>query len=91
METEFENGLFSKVVGLGEMYNFGVKSFCSFNTKSKVISKFPKKCPLLNLNSNFKIQFEFEKVFNTKLVELEILKISYLGNFSSCYMNLRVI
>jgi hypothetical protein len=30
-------------------------------------------------------------VFNTKLVELEILKISYVGNFSSCYMNLRVI
>jgi hypothetical protein len=45
----------------------------------------------LNLNSNFKIQFEFEKVFNTKLVELEILKISYLGNFLSCYMNLGVI
>jgi hypothetical protein len=35
----------------------------------------------LNLNSNFKIQFKFEKVFNTKLVDLEILKISYLGKF----------
>jgi hypothetical protein len=42
-------------------------------------------------NSNFKIQFEFEKVFNMKLVELEILKISYLGNFSSHYMILGVI
>jgi hypothetical protein len=30
-------------------------------------------------------------VFNTKLVELEILKISYLGNFSSCYMILGAI
>jgi hypothetical protein len=34
----------------------------------------------LILNSNFKIQFEFEKVFNTKLVEIEILKISYFGS-----------
>jgi hypothetical protein len=42
-------------------------------------------------NLNFKIQVEFEKVFNMKLVELEILKISYLGNFSSCYMFLEVI
>jgi hypothetical protein len=42
-------------------------------------------------NSNFKIQFEFEKVFNIKLVELEILKISYLENFSSYYMILEVI
>jgi hypothetical protein len=48
-------------------------------------------CPLLNLNSNFKIQLEFEKVFNTKLVELEIMKISYIGSFSSFHMNLRVI
>jgi hypothetical protein len=46
---------------------------------------------ILNLNPNFKIQFEFGKVFKTKLVELEILKISYLGNFSSCYKNLGVI
>jgi hypothetical protein len=30
-------------------------------------------------------------VFNMKLVELEIMKISYLGNFSSCYMFLGVI
>jgi hypothetical protein len=30
-------------------------------------------------------------VFNIKLVELEILKISYFGNFSSYYMMLRVI
>jgi hypothetical protein len=29
-------------------------------------------------NSNFKIQFEFEKLFNMKLVELEILKILYM-------------
>jgi hypothetical protein len=42
-------------------------------------------------NSNFKIQFEFEKVFNMKVVELEIMKISYFGNFSSCHMILRVI
>jgi Tfp pilus assembly pilus retraction ATPase PilT len=42
-------------------------------------------------NSNFKIQFEFEKVFNIKLVELEIMKISYFGNFSGCYTILRVI
>jgi hypothetical protein len=75
------------------MYNFGILSFLSFNTKSKVISKLLilEKCPLLILNSNFKIHFEFKKVFNTKLVELEILKISYLGNFSSHYMILRVI
>jgi hypothetical protein len=46
---------------------------------------------ILNSNSNFRIQFEFEKVFNTKLVELEILKISYLRNFSSHYMILGVI
>jgi hypothetical protein len=45
----------------------------------------------LNLNSNFKIQFEFEKVFNTKLVELQILKISYLGKFSSSYSKSKVI
>jgi hypothetical protein len=44
----------------------------------------------LILNSNFKIELEFEKMFNTKLVELEILKISYLGNFSSYYMILGV-
>jgi hypothetical protein len=42
-------------------------------------------------NSNFKIQFEFEKVFNIKLVDLEILKISYFENFSSYYMILGVI
>jgi hypothetical protein len=42
-------------------------------------------------NSNLKIQFEFEKVFNIKLVYLEILKISYFGNFSSHYMILGVI
>jgi hypothetical protein len=41
-------------------------------------------------NSNFKIQAEFEKVFNMKLVELEILKISYFENFSSHYMILGV-
>jgi hypothetical protein len=45
----------------------------------------------LNLKSNFKIQFEFEKVFNTKLVELEILKISYPGNFSSSYSKSKLI
>jgi hypothetical protein len=45
----------------------------------------------LNLNSNFKLQFEFEKVFNAKLVELEILKISYLGNFSSSYSKSKLI
>jgi hypothetical protein len=32
---------------------------------------------------------EFEKVFNMKVVELEIMKISYLGNFSSCYIFLK--
>jgi hypothetical protein len=37
------------------------------------------------------MEVEFEKVFNMKLVELEILKISYLGHFSSCYMFLEVI
>jgi hypothetical protein len=42
-------------------------------------------------NSNFKIQFEFEKVFNMKLVEHEILKISYFEIFSSCYIILGVI
>jgi hypothetical protein len=45
----------------------------------------------LILNLNFKIQFEFVKVFNMKLVELEIMKIAYLGNFSSHYMILGVI
>jgi hypothetical protein len=34
---------------------------------------------------------EFEKVFNTKLVELEIMKISYLGDFSSSYSKSKVI
>jgi hypothetical protein len=34
---------------------------------------------------------EFEKVFSMKLVELENLKISYLGHFLSCYMFLGVI
>jgi hypothetical protein len=42
-------------------------------------------------NSNFKIQLKFEKVFHMKVVELEILKISYFGNFSSHYMILGVI
>jgi hypothetical protein len=37
------------------------------------------------------MESEFEKVFNMKLVDLEILKISYLGNISSCYMFLKVI
>jgi hypothetical protein len=37
------------------------------------------------------MEAEFEKVFDMKVVELEILKISYLGNFSSCYMFLKVI
>jgi hypothetical protein len=45
----------------------------------------------LILNSNFKIEFEFGKVFNTKLVKLEILKVSYLGNFSSHYMILGIL
>jgi hypothetical protein len=37
------------------------------------------------------MEAEFEKVFNTKVVEFEILKISYLGNFSSCYIIFKVI
>jgi hypothetical protein len=37
------------------------------------------------------MEAEFEKVFNMKVVDLEILKISYYGNFSSHYMILRVI
>jgi hypothetical protein len=41
--------------------------------------------------SDFKIQFEFEKVFNMEVVELEILKISCLGIFLSYYMFLGVI
>jgi hypothetical protein len=45
----------------------------------------------LILNSNFKIQAEFEKVFNMKVIELEILKISYLGNFSSSCAKSKVI
>jgi hypothetical protein len=57
MEVEFENGLKIKVVGLVKMYNFGVLSFQSFNEKFKVILNLPtsRKCPLLILNSNFKI------------------------------------
>jgi hypothetical protein len=75
------------------MYNFGILSFQSFNIKFKVILKLPnsRNCPLLISNSNFKIQAEFEKVFNMKLVDLEIMKISYLGIFSSCYMFLEII
>jgi hypothetical protein len=37
------------------------------------------------------MEAEFERVFNMKVVELEILKISYLGNFSSFYKILKVI
>jgi hypothetical protein len=37
METEFENGLKSKVVGLVMVYNFGVLSFQSFHETYKVI------------------------------------------------------
>jgi hypothetical protein len=37
------------------------------------------------------MEAQFEKVFNMKLVELEKLKISYIGHFSSCYMILGVI
>jgi hypothetical protein len=50
-----------------------------------------RKCPLLISNSNFKIQAEFEKLFNMKVVELEILKILYLGNFSSSCAKSKVI
>jgi hypothetical protein len=42
-------------------------------------------------NSNFKIQAEFKKVFSIKVIELEILKISYLGNFSSSCAKSKVI
>jgi hypothetical protein len=57
MEEEFENGSKSKVVGLVKLYNFGVLSFQSFHIKYKVILIFPKFriCPLLILNSHFKI------------------------------------
>jgi hypothetical protein len=34
---------------------------------------------------------EFEKVFNIKVVELEILKISYIGNFSNSCAKSKVI
>jgi hypothetical protein len=37
------------------------------------------------------MEVEFEKVFTMKVVELEIMKISYLGNFSSYYINLKAI
>jgi hypothetical protein len=37
------------------------------------------------------MEAEFEKVFNMKLVELEKLKISYIGHFLSCYMFLGII
>jgi hypothetical protein len=54
------------------LYNFGIWSFQSFNIKFKVILKLPnsRKCPLLILNSKFKIQAEFEKVCIEKVVEL---------------------
>jgi hypothetical protein len=57
MKIEFENGLNSKVVDRANMNNFGVLSFPSFNENFKVILNLPKskKCPLLILNSNFKI------------------------------------
>jgi hypothetical protein len=37
------------------------------------------------------MEAEFEKVFNMKVVELEIMKISYLGNFLSSCAKLKVI
>jgi hypothetical protein len=37
------------------------------------------------------MEAEFEKVFNMKVVDLEILKISYLGNFSSYCAKSKVI
>jgi hypothetical protein len=68
------------------MYNFSVWSFWSFNIKLKVISKLlnSKKCSLLILNSNFKIHFEFENVFNIKYMILRViwqnsLKLKNLG------------
>jgi hypothetical protein len=44
---------------------------------------------------DFKFKFQnpirIQQVFNMKIVVIEILKISYFGNFSSCYMVLGVI
>jgi hypothetical protein len=57
MDVEFENGLKIKVVDIVKMYNFSVLIFQSCNKNFKVILNLPKskKCPLLILNSNFKI------------------------------------
>jgi hypothetical protein len=45
----------------------------------------------LNSNPNFKNYSKSEFGHKSKVVELEIMKIPYLGNFSSCYMFLKVI
>jgi len=52
-QAKFEVEFKSKVVGLVKMYNFGVLSFWSFNTKFKVILKiqFFRKCPLFQFES----------------------------------------
>ena len=52
-QTKFEVEFKSKVVDLIKMYNFGVLSFWSFNTKSKVILKIhiSRKCPLFQVES----------------------------------------
>ena len=50
-QAKFEVEFKSKVVDLVKMYNFGVLSFWSFNTKFKVILKIQisRKCPLFQL------------------------------------------
>jgi len=52
-QAKFEVEFKRKVVDLFKMYNFGVLSFWSFNTKFKVILKIQisKKCPLFQFES----------------------------------------
>jgi hypothetical protein len=89
MEEEFKNGSKSKVVAFVKVYNFGVLSFQSFHIKFKVILIFLKSriCPLLILNSHFKIQKEFKSSSKNKVVDLFFLSNFSFYRFSSCYVN----
>jgi hypothetical protein len=77
------DGPIIKVVDLPKLYIFSFYRFLGCIKKFEVILNLQKPyfCPLLNSNPNFKNYLKSEFGHKSKLVELEILKISYLGNF----------
>jgi hypothetical protein len=75
------------------MYNLGVLSFQSFHVKFEAILKIqkPRICPLLILNSHFKMEVEFENGFKRNVVGFEKLNNFCFWRFSSSYLILKVI